>query len=214
MYSPYSPNDRLQKATARRRICDTSCGLTLGLMSLDSEYQIKWGSLRERETERESSSIHPWMTVTHRVVSQSASQSWNKTNTPSRSIARCHWCSSATSRELNLKWLYFIRHGDGNGRIYVLVMIILCLVVYFAPHSFASKELAVQWEHCFSSLLHLLLANLCQFLNDDTSIRLDRWSSLWSEGNLAACSTRHQSLHGLLSPEYHHYAIWVHCIMY
>lgn len=33
-------------------------------------------------------------------------------------------------RELNLKWLYFIRPGDGNGRIYVLVMIILCLVVY------------------------------------------------------------------------------------
>lgn len=119
-----------------------------------------------------------------------------KTNTR-RSIARCLLgCCWAPPRELNLKWLYFIRCGDGNGRIYVLVMIILCLVVY----SFLTRWLlllvlllllllstqrGVPTTASFSLLppMHSLpagtSANLCQFLNADTSIRLDRWSSLW-----------------------------------
>lgn len=154
-----------------------------------------------------------------------------KTNTR-RSIARCLLgCCWAPPRELNLKWLYFIRCGDGNGRIYVLVMIILCLVVY----SFLTRWLlllvlllllllstqrGVPTTASFSLLppMHSLpagtSANLCQFLNADTSIRLDRWSSLWvcssafrQQPPPSECTTIQPASQPKES-QYHHYAIW------
>lgn len=100
-----------------------------------------------------------------------------KTNTR-RSIARCQCLFCTAPRELNLKWLYFIRPGDGNGRIYVLVMIILCLVVYsfLTPRQCGLLHLSPSLRHCTTHTR--TIANLCQFLNSDTSIKPDRWSSL------------------------------------